>query len=197
MADQAVVMKLFRLVIMLGLTVMTVGWGAAAHSGEIVEKKWADYSIITERNIFSRQRGRSDALPGTDQGSPRASARPEASYWVLRGISRQGGKYWAFMEDQRSGRMAKAAAGDAIAAGRIERLTLDRVHFAGAGGTISVAIGQTLEGGGASPASEATGFSMPRAATGSTAQPAKGSAPAGADDLIQRLKARRQQQLKD
>ncbi len=87
---------------------------------------WAQFQIIIERNIFSRQRGRRRREQTKEPERPRYVPTPESKI-VLKGIVNQNGSFVAFFED--SGSMLYVQAGDAVARGTVQALTLDHVVF--------------------------------------------------------------------
>lgn len=105
---------------------------------------WDNYRVLVEQNIFSRQRGR--ALR-RDEEKPRERPAPALeSYFVLRGVVRQNEEYVAFLEDTRMGETVRARAGDGIARGRVKSLTLDNIEFEMDANSITVGIGDSLQG---------------------------------------------------
>lgn len=109
---------------------------------------FSQFRIITERNIFSRQRGRRRVETRTERSQParRVVRRTEESYLVLAGLAKVNDVYVAFLEDTRGGSLLRVTAGGSIARGKITKLNLDSVIYELEGNRTSVMIGQTLEG---------------------------------------------------
>lgn len=105
---------------------------------------WDNYRVLVEQNIFSRQRGR--ALRRDDDKPKERPAPALESYFVLKGIVRQNEEYVAFLEDTRMGETVRARAGDSIARGRVKNLTLDNIEFEMDANSITVEIGDSLQG---------------------------------------------------
>ena len=157
---------------------------------------WAKYELILERNMFSRQRG---ARHQEDVGGPRravAVPNPE-SYFRLKGIVQEDGRFIAFIEDMRSNSVLKLHAGDSVARGAIKTLTLDTIEYQLADQITTVQLGNDLEDGqGAVTMTELMQFSetsagVPEAGSGeSAATPTEDAA-----DILKQLMERRKSQL--
>jgi len=182
--------------LLLGLIVAlepAVGLGQEA---QMPRDPWAKYELILERNMFSRQRG---ARRQQGDGGPRqevAVPNPE-SYFRLKGIVQEDGRFIAFIEDTRSNSVLKLHAGDSVARGTIKTLTLDTIEYQLADQITTVQLGNDLEGGqGAVTMTELMQFSET-----STGAPAAGSGepaatPTGdAADILKQLMERRKAQL--
>ena len=177
------------------------------------------YSILSERNIFlrDRSRGSSNGIGGSTT-NPSASTQPSRRLpeetLLLTGIVLEDGEYRAYVEDQVNARILRVSQGDAIARGRVVSIELDAIEYemGGIGGSAStgsstgdggaeakrtfVAIGNDLTG--RQPAFSG-GFDAAAMATTSPVMPT------GVDGLNpndpnltmeQRLKLRRMQELK-
>jgi hypothetical protein len=97
---------------------------ASEKPAELADK----YTIIFERNIFSRDRQPHQTLE--EMAPPPTPPAPpiEASY-VLRGISKELTKTIAFVEQVDQGKIEKYQVGSPIAQGRIASLTLDSLTY--------------------------------------------------------------------
>jgi hypothetical protein len=150
------------------------------------------YGVLSERNIFLRDRGRRRRF---DQPTSRPAFRPaplEDSF-VLRGVVYEDEQYHAYVESLNSSTVLKLALGDAVASGKVSTIEIDAIQYEQAGRQpVRIEIGQTLTGG---------EYIVPVStvdSTGTTTQPA--SAPAIDPNspnltLEQKMKLRRQQQL--
>jgi len=109
---------------------------------------WSQYSIIVERNIFSRNRGSRAVEPGGSATQARRQPSPPQveSYFVLKGIAKADDSFVAFFEDVRAGEVIRVKHRDPIARGRIVALTLDSAVYRNDANTVDVRVGQTLEG---------------------------------------------------
>src|SRR5437868_5949080 len=78
------------------------------------------YGVLSERNIFLRERGKPATRPsytrGSDSNSSFTRPPPEAVY-VLTGIVLEEGQYRAYVEDTSTGRVHRLAVGDTVARG--------------------------------------------------------------------------------
>ncbi len=185
--------------------------GEAANESQAT---WSAYGIITQRNMFSKNR----------QPPRRAAERPTAvrrdpnpeSYYIFRGVVRENDTFIAFLQDNQQGGVLQLREGDKVARGTVKSLTLDSIEYEFEGKTTAVAFGQDLEGGqGALDLNDMSGWSTagysasPRRdrnsgggrrgdRTGSdTSSPPSSVEPLTGDaaELLQKLMERRQQQL--
>ncbi len=156
----------------------------------VQDEQWKKYEIITQRNMFSRQR-----VPFRPQESVmekrRVMPNPE-SYLLLKGIAQENNQFVAFVEDKRTGSVLRLREGDPVARGRVKSLNLDSLEYEFQGKTTPVRMGSDLEGGiGAVTAGDLANFTP-------SAAPATGSTPAPTADeaaILQRLMQQRQQEL--
>jgi len=174
------------------LTVWLLVWSAglapvrAASLPGAQPARLEDYRVLSERNLFLRNRARPPssrpapiAAPPADTGDGRI---------VLTGIIQQGEDYVAFFEDTRTGKTTTLQVGAPVGRGQLTTITMDAVHYTCAGNTTKIAIGSTLAGAAASlpkpaaPTSTAATAppAAPAAPTPATATAAAGAAPAAA-----------------
>jgi hypothetical protein len=105
---------------------------------------WAEYRIILQRNIFSRQRGPLRRRRSTRRSVVRRS--PE-SYLLLKGIVQEDSTFIAFIEDTQSNTVLRLREGDSAARGTVKNFSLDSIEYQLEDKTISVTLGRDLEGG--------------------------------------------------
>ena len=162
------------------------------------QDSWGSFSVILQRNIFSRQRMPvRQRTQAEEVRTPVVTRNPE-SYYVLKGVVQENDDFIAFIEDTQGGTVLRLRRGDPVARGTIKTLTLDGLEYLREDKTTVVQMGRDLEGGhgnltnrqmyelAATPTSPASGQS--------TTSPA--AAPSGADsDIIKRLMEQRKQQL--
>jgi hypothetical protein len=110
------------------------------------------YSILTQRNIFLKDRSRGSSRNGssggggsTTQSSTQPTHRSPEETLILRGIVMEQGEVRAYFEDIANSRMVRVAMGEPIARGRITSIGLDAVEYETAG---SSSTGTTGSGGG-------------------------------------------------
>lgn len=186
----------YKFSILAFLFLVCVGLIVGQEQGE-KQGSWGDYKILVERNIFSRNRGRSFE---TESGEVKESVAPAPeSYFVLKGIVQQGSERIAFFEDLRTGGTVRARIGDTVARGKIHDITLDNVEYELDGKLTKTEVGKNLEGGISSPPLtyndliESAAVSPGASATSS---PSTEKASQGdEDDILKRLRERRQQEL--
>ena len=190
--------------------------------------KWDDFRILTDRNIFDRNRRPPVVRPPRIEGSrPTITPQPPRpvdtdQYIVLLGIGLEGPQYTAFFEDSKAGKILQVLTGDVVGKGRLRAVNLDSVQYDRGGQFRIVKVGYTLTGtqaasmGFAMPApsasAAASGTSRSGSSTGSsrtpttapattqpTTAPSAGatSAPAsdGLQDILERMRQRREQEL--
>jgi len=156
------------------------------------QSPWTRYEVILERNMFSRQRGFAQQR-GDEPGQVAAVPNPE-SYLLLKGVVQENGQFIAFLEDTRSNSVLRLQEGAKVARGVIKSLTLDSIEYEFGKRTITVRIGQDLEGGfGAVTMTELMEYSD--SPTGAS-QDATTEAPTGEEaDILKQLMERRKQEL--
>ena len=173
------------------------------------------YSILTQRNIFLKDRSRggrngSTTAPTTSASSTQPARRPPEETLLLRGIVVEDGEVRAYFEDIVNSKMLRVAEGESVARGRITHIGLDAVEYepkAANGGAAAkptlVVVGTDLTGkisalddGSAAAAASVAG------GAGATTGPVMPSGLEGINPndpnltLEQRLKLRRMQELK-
>lgn len=169
-----------------------------------------EYSILNERSIFlkghvtqfaldelrppsvgdvgPRVRGGDDRLPPP---APVLSA-PEESL-VFDGVTQADQHIVAFVEDRNAFKVSMVKVGDLIARGRITAIDLDTMDYYANGNVVHVLIGENLLGTPVSMADASTGTPT----TGPTTAPSgdSGAPAAGGNDILERLRRRRAQEL--
>ncbi len=156
----------------------------------VQDEQWKKYEIITQRNMFSRQR-----VPVRQQEQmverPRVMPNPE-SYLLLKGVAQENNQFIAFVEDKRTGSVLRLRQGDPVARGMVKSLSLDGLEYEFQGKAVAVRMGSDLEGGtGAITAADLASYTP-------SAAPAAGSAPAPTADeaeILKRLMEKRQQEM--
>jgi len=188
--------------------------------------KWDDFRILTDRNVFDRNRrppvvrtSRSEA-PRTPYTAPQPPPPIDTDqYFVLLGIGLEGPQYTAFFEDSRAGKILQVSPGGVVGNGRLRAVNLDSVQYDRGGKFRIVKVGCTLTGvqaasmGFTAPAPSPTPAAAPApaaptptaaprtapATTQPTTAPSAGVAPApvpdGLQDILERMRLRRQQEL--
>ncbi len=156
----------------------------------------AAFSAVRYRSIFVKGE---QALAGDDPGrrprdvGPVVPPDPRA-VMVFNGVTLAGDRPDAMIEDTSARRVFSVRVGDLVAGGRVLAITFDDIEYQAGGKVLHVAVGQTLEG-------------QP-APAGDTAPPTAGGGPAPADpagtlgntvglstdDILARMKRRRQQE---
>ena len=105
------------------------------------------YSVISEHNIFVRERARAwrdQNASGASAGSP-PQRSPEQTY-VLTGIVLENGEQRAYLEDRARGGLVRLGVGDPIARGRISDIDINSITYEQAGREQWIAIGSDLTG---------------------------------------------------
>jgi len=170
----------------------------------------ARYSIILQRNIFSRQRTPFRPRDRSAESQVVAVPNPE-THFVLKGVVQENNQFIAFIEDTQGGGVLRLRQGDPVARGTIKTLSLDALEYQLEDKTISVRLGCDLEGTRAPVAVTVTVDEVPilsqtpaPAPTGAPASTAtqqpktvqQTPAPAGNEaDILKRLMEQRRQQL--
>lgn len=112
----------------LGLCAVLSVTSRAQESQTTVSALAEKYTIIFERNIFSRDR-QPDQPAEADTPPPAPPAPPIEANYILRGISKELARIVAFIEQVDRGLIEKYELGSRIARGRITALTLDSLTY--------------------------------------------------------------------
>lgn len=164
---------------------------------------WQDYRLLSERNIFSRNRVKTVQQQFTQPVNIRREEIREDGFLVLRGIIRQAGRFIAFIEDNRSGEIKKVLKDGVIGKGKVRDITLDQITYELEGKSAQVKIGMTMGGEVAQAGSGfSSGFTAPVqqtfidfSSTGNVSQPQAKTSGEDMKDILQRLKERRKKEL--
>lgn len=156
------------------------------------ESGWAGFRVLTERNIFLRDRA--GPRPGASSGSPRtAVVRDPYEDHVLTGAVRHGVVAIAFVEDVRTGDVKRLREGDVVGDWKIRAISLNGMEYSREGTTRKIEIGQSLAGWSAAlPAAAASTAAEAGKRSTSAAQPSDNSTAS----VLERMRQRRQQELK-
>ena len=102
-----------------------------------------NYSVLSEHNIFLKDRVRREDRPSATQPAPRTA---EQNY-VLTGVVMEGAEPRAYFEDLNRGSLVKVGIGDTLARGRITGIDIDAVAYDhGERGLTWVQVGRDLTG---------------------------------------------------
>jgi hypothetical protein len=159
------------------------------------QNTWAQYQIILQCNIFSRQRG---PIRQRSAERPRpVITRNLESYLVLKGIVQEGGTFIAFIENTQNSTVLRLREGENVARGTVKNFSLDSIEYQLGDSTINVTIGHDLEGGqGTLPMSRLLQMSATTPTASDPNAPATQPAPSGDEaDILKRLMEQRKQQL--
>jgi hypothetical protein len=157
---------------------------------------WAQYQIIMQRNIFSRQRG--PIRPKQLSESPRRIVVPNPeSYFLLKGIAQKADKFVAFIEDTRNNGVLQLREGDSVARGIVKSFTLDSIEYQRQDQVVRVALGRDLEGGqGAVTINRLLELSTKSPAAGVQKGASAEPTPSGDEaEILKKLMEQRKQQL--
>ena len=156
---------------------------------------WDRYDEVVDLNIFVRQRGR--------RPEPRERPRDDAPVampaprLVLRGVSRRGDMWIAFVEDIRSEQMLKVTSGDELNGGRVESVSITGINYSYGKATVDVAVGGMI-GAGRRGSGTAASSEAPADSPASSAASATPDAAGKADktmSILERLRRKREAQL--
>jgi hypothetical protein len=151
-----------------------------------------DYRLLTERNIFLKDRRVVISRPPRPTGpSPTDVSRPS---FVLTGVVWYGEDWVAFFEDSRTGQSIRVTAGQGIGDGLATSAGIGTVDVKRGPSTTRVAIGQDLTGSTALMAGSGAPMAQPTATSPGDAALTT-SAPAGTDDIVERMRRKRAEEL--
>jgi hypothetical protein len=180
---------------------------------------WERYKVLSQRNMFSKNRGRSQEESRRERERERERTREtpaaprEESSIVLIGVVQKDGVPAAILENRSSGKIQTLAKGAMIGAGTIKTISLDSLDFDCDGILHVIKVGQTLAGTAPSsapaastvtttaPAGTASTTTGPTATapTTSAGSPASGPAAApsgGGDSVLEQMRRRRQEEMR-
>ena len=181
-----------QLLSLLMLLVTRIPIASAMAEGEGTAS-WDRYQVLSERNIFVRNRGQ--ITENKDGSAQTVKAIDDTDqYFVLTGTAQRGQEGIAFVEDIRSGQTVKVRTGDPIGKGKLIRITLDHAEYECEGKTTRIEIGNTF-----------TGITAPQVSTvtavppepGISADPSRSAHETDADKaaVIEQMRKRREQQM--
>lgn len=188
-------MLLILLGAVLGADEPAAGPGGVAPSSASSERTWQRYEVLVQRNMFTR---RSAARPAASNNRQAEAPPPPVApgrYWIFAGTALTAGDRIAFLEDTRNSTTIRARVNDDTAAGRIVRIASDELHLEVGGRISRISLGATLAGaepaalGSAAPVASPSGPDVPTSG-------ASGASGGGSEtDILQRMRARRMQEL--
>ena len=183
---------------------------------------WESYRVLSERNIFLRDRARPPSHRPASSAAATAAGDDDERV-VLTGIVQQGEDYVAFFENTKTGKTTSAQVGAPLGRGRLIAITLDAVQYLGDGTATKIAIGSNLTGAattfpkptitttgpGAASAARATAPTLSTPSTPLTPSPTQSptappqaaagssadSKDSGAAGILERMRQRREQEL--
>lgn len=177
-----------------------------AHPVDAARSMSADFAILNRRSIFVKGQQRvSDPVaravlpPSTAVATTQDSSSPASPEHriVFNGATRANDQMAAFLEDTSSNSIMKLKVGDSVAFGKITGITLDVLTYEARGKVTEVTIGHNLEGGVVALAStsQPAPVSVSGApTTGPTSAPSA-SGSAEPNDILERLRRKRAQEL--
>ena len=221
------------------LTVLPVLFAAAAMAEQqpanpviAPTDSWDKYRVLTERNIFVKNRshrseGHGELAGGSGASSettkdPALEANVDDRSVILTGVVQQGEDWVAFLEDTRTGRTTRARIGHALGDGTVAAIAFSGIEYYRGTARKTVAIGQNLAGlwpalpaasssttspsvsssssSSTPPSSSAVTVNLSAPTSGTAAvttqvQPSSGTS-GGADDILERMRRRRAEELK-
>jgi len=184
---------------------ISIGFAAAGMAAEgspserDVNSKWEHYTVVVEKNIFSRIPGKGPGSASSAQGSAPialAGSQPEADI-VLVGIVQKDGLLSAFVENRKTNAMQIVRAGEPVASGKAGVLTLDSIEYIAGESKVIIPIGKNMAGGDppklVDTVKAADVPSGDKAGDDQTvAKPASGET----NDILERMRKKRQEELR-
>lgn len=153
------------------------------------------YGVISERNIFLRDRSRRSFGRGEPSSRPASFSAPRQAeqMYVLTGVVLEEGEFRAYFENIDNGSVLRVRVGDSIARGVVSQIGIDAVEYEHGGQFIWVDVGHNLIGAQAFPVSSGSSF----ADAGSTTQPSSPMPNPNDPNLSieEKMKLRRMQEL--
>jgi hypothetical protein len=179
------------------------GAGAAPASPPVFgpSTSWDAFSVVATRNIFIKDRSVRDRTPSFVMPT---APPPPVTGLILTGIAlvqdgnAQSAERVAFLEDSGTGKPVRASAGGVLEGGRVVEVTIDGIQYEKGGVRRWVPLGQALSGGRLDLASQPTAGATETVGGTSASGPSTGggSGGGGGDSVLERLKRRRQQEMR-
>lgn len=107
------------------------------------------YGVISERNMFLRDRRTRESSRSSYSSTSRPSYTPpppEATYVLTGIVLEEDGQIRAYIEDTRGAKILRLAVGDNIARGSIAEIQIDGILYESSGKSAWVEVGKTLAG---------------------------------------------------
>jgi len=186
------------LVIVFILQFAFVGHGEQAEQNK---RSKDSYSIVIQRNIFSKNRSTSQTASYQPRPvDPNTIKKPDISFvYILRGVAIDSKKKTAFLENQSNGEFFQVYPDEQIDGMVIKEIRDDRVVFEKDGKKLDIFVGMDLSGQIASTQSYESGGSSASSSSGSTSTSASSgsTSPPSADEaeILRKMMERRNQQL--
>ena len=183
-------------------------------SARSTRERYSDrYSILTQRNIFLKDRshasrnGRNGNGSTTQSSSTQPSHRSPEETLLLRGIVIEQGEVRAYFEDIANSRMVRVAQGETIARGRITSIGLDAVEYetSGGGGAATIGGHRTFVAVGTDLTGKVSEYDLPSSSSAAAMATTSPVMPSGVEGLNpndpnltpeQKMKLRRAMELK-
>ncbi|HEV8291017.1 MAG TPA: hypothetical protein VGP94_03815 [Tepidisphaeraceae bacterium] len=157
--------------------------GSAVPDDNADKSSFDHYKVLSDHNIFTKNRRPPTSRPTRDGNSDRPPPKPEVAF-ILTGCSIQDdNKYAAFVENAQTGVTLKVSPGDPIATGKVTAIGFDFLEYETGGQKTKVEIGHNFTG---SVASLAEVIAAP-----STTGPTTGPVDLSNLSIEERLKRRR------
>lgn len=155
------------------------------------------YGVISERNIFLRDRSRRSFGRGDPSSRPPSPPPRQAEQmYVLTGVVLEEGEFRAYFENVENNSVLKLRVGDSIARGVVSQIEIDAIEYEQAGQLTWIDVGRNLVGAQVSPTS-ISGSSSGEPSSGSTTQPSSPLPNPNDPNLSieEKMKLRRMQEL--
>ena len=150
---------------------------------------WDRYRVLSERNIFVRDRGGlRESRPVPEQTARAIDDDDSDRYLLLTATVQRGREGIAFVEDTRSGETVKVRMGHPIGKGKLVKITLGHVEYEREGTTTRIKIGSSLVG--------LTAGSPAPGASADSSRPAN-AADSGTAAMVEQMRRRREQEAKE
>ena len=145
------------------------------------------YRVLSEHNIFAKNRRPPSTRPTRDPRNDRPPPRPEVAFVLTGCVIEDDNRYSAFVENAQTGVTMKVSPGDPIASGKVTTIGFDFLEYETAGQKTRVEIGHNFTG---SVASLAEVISAPP-----TTGPTTGPVDLSNLSIEERLRRRRLQEI--
>jgi hypothetical protein len=124
----------------------SVGSGSTISDDSADKSSFDHYKVLSEHNIFAKNRRPPSTQRSRDSRSDRPPSRPEVAFVLTGCVIENENHYAAFVENAQTGVTLKVSPGDSIATGKVTAIGFDFLEYETGGQKTRVEIGHNFTG---------------------------------------------------